>query len=165
MLEHKPQGAPNGCLYHALFAITGDPDVLTFAGDISDARFYSRLAEFGMISLVLYACPPELARPTDPAFWQHYRDLFTRANTTGARFVPLLVTVNGLTMQHAVAVALPVHRAAGDTVIISDSNAPEPHTLTWEQFTRSEYARANRVEMLGPADVDAYPPHDPETMN
>lgn len=155
---HRQQAGQVGCLYLSCHAVTSIPELLEHQADVSAARYYVRLIDLGFFPFVLFcADPPEPS--TSRGFWERLRARFTRDNQTGQPHAPLLVAIPGATdgWLHQVAVALPVLEGEA-TVHISDSNFPAPFTLDWAQFLASAYACAHRVEMLGPLELDAYPP-------
>ncbi len=157
-LHHQLQTTTEGCLYLSAAALTGDLSLLDYQADISAPRYYLRLLARGLLPFTLYcADPPEPYTPT--AFWTRLRERFTRDNLTDQTHAPLLVSIPGSSPDwlHQVALLIPV--ATGEsTVHVSDSNYSTPHAADWETFLDSQYACAHRVEMLGPADLDAYPP-------
>ena len=159
MLEHRQQFGPVGCLYHSLYAVTGDEAMLDpgHVHDTSDARFLIRLSKWGLLAFPFWVTGANGAT-TDPAFWESLRGRFTRDNTVGATHAPVLVAIPGSTERwlHSVAVALPISPEQ-DAVQVSDSEFPAPLTFSWAGFLASAYATAHRVEMLGPLDLDAYP--------
>lgn len=160
ILHHRPQPGQIGCLYHSLYALTGDESVLEHAADTSQPRFHVRLAEMGLLLFTFYCAEAPLP-PTPPAFWEALRARFA-ANPLGATHAPLLVTIAGTTPGWTHQVALALTLQPGEDVLISDSNAPAPITVPWDVFLASDYARAHTVEMLGPLDLDAYPPEGEE---
>ena len=153
---HRQQAGQAGCLYHSTFALLGDETLLAHAEDTSDARFAARLAELDLMAFPFWITPAGQPR-TPPDFWTTLRTRFTGDNTTEQRHAPLLVSVPGSAPEwlHQVALLLPAHPDE-DEVHVSDSNFPEPLSLRWAVFLESDYARAHRVEMLGPLDLDAY---------
>ncbi|CAM4160137.1 hypothetical protein [Deinococcus marmoris] len=157
MLEHRQQIGEIGCLYHSAFSITGDTSLLEHVTDSSAARYQVRLIERGFLTFTLFCSePPE--PPTSPGYWGRLRARFARDNATPERHAPLLVSIPGVTpgWLHQVAVLLPAH--AGESLVcVSDSNFAHNNWMTWEEFLPSVYARAHRIEMLGPLDLDAYP--------
>lgn len=160
---HRQQAGQVGCLYLSCHAITGIPELLDHQADASAPRYYVRLIGLGLMPFVLFCAePPNPVTSRD--FWERLRERFTRDNRTEQTHAPLLVAIPGATegWLHQVAVALPV-KEGEDTVHVSDSNFPQPLSLTWTAFCWSEYALAHRVEMLGPLSLDAYPPeiHSP----
>lgn len=154
MLAHRQQLGEVGCLYFALYALTGDEQVLEHAADVSDARWQARLAGWGLMPFAFWVTGAA-GPPTPPEFWMRQRAQFRESG--GISGAPLLVSILGNSPDwlHAVAVLLPLDDSP---VAISDSNFPELLFLSWEQFLGSDYARAHRVEMLGPLLLDAYPP-------
>lgn len=158
MLFHRQQPGQVGCLYYSLFALLGHEPVLAHADDLSDVRFSVRLAELGLLPFPLWITPS--TGPTaDAAFWEAQRQHFTDLNGSEQAHVPLLVSIMGTAPPwlHSVALTLPISPDE-NRVQISDSNFSEPFTIPWAAFLVSDYARAHRVEMLGPLDLDAYPP-------
>lgn len=155
--SHTQQAGQVGCLYHSANAVLDLPELLQHAHDTSAARFHCRLAELGLLCFTLFCSDPP-GPPASPEFWERLRERFTRDNTPGQPYAPLLVNIPGSTPDwlHQVAVALPTLEG-GDTVHISDSNFPEPFSVPWAVFLHSDYARAARVEIIGPLDLDAYP--------
>ncbi|WP_345465399.1 hypothetical protein [Deinococcus carri] len=155
-LQHRQQHGQVGCLYHSLYALLGDEALLEHANDVSAPRYYARLAAAGMLVSSLWCTEPGFSS-TPTAFWESLRRRFTAASPGGAAHAPLLVNIGGATpgWLHQVAVLLPISPGE-DIVHVSDSNFHEPLQFTWDGFLHSDYAQAYRVEMLGPADLDAY---------
>lgn len=160
---HREQAGQVGCLYLSAHAVTGIPELLEHQADVSVARYYVRLTDYGLFPFVLF-CAEAPEPPTSRGFWERLRERFTRDNQTGQSHAPLLVSIPGATdgWLHQVAVALPVLKGR-NTVHVSDSNFPEPLQTDWATFLDSQYACAHRVELLGPVELDAYPPqiHSP----
>ena len=155
---HQQQPNSEGCLYYSVAAITGDLDLLDYQADTSAPRYYLRLLERGWLPFVLFCSEPP--NPcTSRGYWERLRERFTRDNRTDESHAPLLVSITGSTdgWLHQVALLIPV-KEGENTVHVSDSNYSQPHSADWETFLDSQYACAHRVEMLGPADIDAYPP-------
>lgn len=149
---------PEGCLYYSAAAITGDLDLLAYQADTSAPRYYLRLLQRGLLPFVLFCSEPP--NPcTSRQYWERLRERFTRDNATEQQHAPLLVSIPGSTdgWLHQVALLIPV-KEGENTVHVSDSNYSSPDQADWETFLDSQYACAHRVEMLGPADLDAYPP-------
>lgn len=144
-------------MYHSVYAILGDEDLLQHVEDVEAARYYTRLAASGWLVSTFWCTEPGF--PVSPSeLWDRLRYRFTVGNPGGeALHAPLLVNIAGVTpgWLHQVAVLLPISPGE-DTVHVSDSNFHEPLQFTWDGFLRSDYAQAYRVEMLGPADPDAY---------
>lgn len=157
--HHRRQSTIYGCLYHALYALTGDEQWLAHADDISDLRWLSRLHEQGGMLLTYYA-DNLLHTPAPPGFWEALRGHIAPEGE-GDRpttHLPLLVTIEGLSgldRRHLVAIALPVE--GRDDVWVSDSAADVPQQFAFAEFLTSRYARASEVVQLLPADVDTYP--------
>ncbi|MBZ9752735.1 hypothetical protein K7W42_17985 [Deinococcus sp. HMF7604] len=158
ILHHRQQSGLVGCLYHSLYALTGDEAQLAHVEDVSDARFAVRLAGQGLMAFPLWVTPSD-GPVTETSFWTALRDRFTRDNVVGASHAPLLVAIPGTgpPMLHSVALALPI-TPTEETVQVSDSNFDTPLTFSWAAFLLSDYSRAHRVEMLAPLELDAYPP-------
>lgn len=144
MLFHRQQTALHGCLYHAAYALTGDGSLLAHVDDISTPRFYARLHALGLMVVALHAGPP-----APPEFWA--------GQPPGEHLYLLSIASRHLgDVEHAVAVSV----CPGVGATVSDSRDPAPRDLDWPAFLASEYAPARRVEVLAPADVDAYPAED-----
>lgn len=156
-LEHRQQPGDVGCLYFSAYAVTGDAALLTHAADTHPARYQLRLIERGYLSTTLFAADAPEA-PASPRFWEALRHRLTQANFTPNRHAPLLVSIAGVTpgWQHQVAILLPIHESEF-LVCVSDSNFAHLQWMTWEEFLATYGAHTHRVEMLGPADVAAYP--------
>jgi len=150
MLEHARQFNLWGCLYHAAYAITGEGTLLDHVCDLSNPRFYARLHGLGLMSMTLYASTDQ--QPTDSLFWE-----MLRSHGTPQQLLLSIAAVRLPGIQHAVAVEL---TAEGATV--SDSRLPALQTFLWPDFLAGPYALAFRVEVLLPAEVDAYPHEDAE---
>lgn len=158
-LHHRPQPRIYGCLYYALYALTGDEAWLQYADDISDTRWLARLHDEGAMLLTYYA-DNILHTPPPPGFWEALRGHIAPQGEGGAAttHLPLLVTVEGLSglgRRHLVALALPV--TSRDDVWVSDSAEDAPREFTFADFLASRYAQASEVAQLLPADVDTYP--------
>lgn len=152
-----------GCLYHSAYAITGEESLLDHVADTNPARWQLRLLALGLMPFTLFCTdPPE--PPASLEWWERLRDRFTRDNTTEQRHAPLLISVPGITpgWLHQVAALMPACEGE-DLVCISDSNFAQARWVTWAEFLDTYGARTHRVEMLGPADLNAYPatPHIP----
>lgn len=149
MLHHQQQPELYGCLYHALYALTGDPDVLEHVDDLSNARFYARLHGWGLMVITPWADYSDPAATTPCRFWEA---------VTSEHPQPYLLTVATERLpgfRHAVAALVSTR-----SVSISDSRHACPFTLTFREFLDSEYAQAFLVEQLLPAELDAYPHED-----
>lgn len=153
MLYHRPQTRLYGCLYHSLYALTGDEHWLEHVEDVSRPRWHARLHAAGLMvmaywdaELIEQSCPPEL--------WARLREW--GQGQEGFTHIPMLATIHGIRAgHHIVGLALPV----GDgPVWVSDSARHELQTLTLEEFLSSPYASAYAVEALAPADLNVYPP-------
>lgn len=155
-LRHRPQAALYGCMYHALYALTGDEGWLAHVDDFSEPRWLARIQAEGGAVLVYYA-DLLLDTRTPPMWWDALRAIIP-ADGQGGRpttHMPLLATVDGLSgRRHLVALALPV--VGRDDVHISDSALPDLQVLTWAEFQASPYARASRVEQIIPGDLNHY---------
>ncbi|THF70493.1 hypothetical protein E7T06_07250 [Deinococcus sp. Arct2-2] len=147
MLHHKRQAELWGCLYHTLYALTGDTAVLEHVRDISNARFYCRLHEMGLMAVALHK-----GAPAEPEFWE-------TLNPDGAHSLLLTVPADHLQgVEHAVAVELWPGRSA----CISDSKQPTHQWVDWAAFLASPYGRPLSVEVLAVADLNRYPAEDAE---
>lgn len=156
--EHRQQTTAEGCLYYSAAVVSGHHDLIEHAADTSAPRYYLRLLERGLLPFVLFCSEPP--NPcTSRSYWERLRERFTRDNRTDQQHAPLLVALKGSTegWLHQVALLIPV-KEGENTVHVSDSNYAEPHAADWETFLDSQYACAHRVEILGPAELDAYPP-------
>lgn len=148
-LHHRPQRHLYGCMYHAIFAFTGDSHWLEHVDDLSEPRWLSRLHAAGATVLTYYADLMTDTR-TKAAFWDKLRQNMPE----GSEKLPLLVTCDGLSgMRHLV--ALEFHRDG--SVVISDSALSGLRTMTCAEFLDSNYSSASMVQQLMTADVDAYP--------
>lgn len=148
-LFHRPQKYLYGCLYHAIFAFTGDEYWLEHIEDFSEPRWLARLAAQGATVLTYYA---DLMTDTHTTveFWEKLRDNIPE----GTESLPLLITVDGISSRrHLVAMRLPRN---GD-VVISDSALSGLRSMSFQAFLTSNYANASGVQQLLAADVDAYP--------
>lgn len=154
--QHRPQQGQVGCMYHSAYAVLGDEDLLQHADDVDAMRYYARLAATGWLVSTFWCTEPGFP-VSPPELWDRLRQRFTASNPGGVLHAPLLVNIAGVTpgWLHQVAVLLPISPGE-DTVYVSDSNFHEPLQFTWDGFLHSDYAKAYRVEMLGPADLDAY---------
>lgn len=155
-LHHRPQAALFGCMYHALYALTGDEGWLAHVDDFSEPRWLARIQAQGGTVLVYYA-DLMLDTRTPRHWWDALRWNIPAEGKGGqaTTHMPVLATVDGVSgRRHVIAVALPVN--GRDDVLISDSAAPALQVLTWADFLDSTYARASRVEQLLSADLDAY---------
>ncbi|ULH15992.1 hypothetical protein MF271_04995 [Deinococcus sp. KNUC1210] len=148
MLNHRKQPELWGCLYHALFALMGDEELLDHARDLSNARFYARLAAMGAMPITLFASLQQLA---ESSFWE----LIT---TTEPQQLLVSIAAARLTgMQHLVAVEI-----SRSVVIISDSRRDQLQYRSFEDFLAGPYAVAFRVEALAPSKINLYPFEDAE---
>lgn len=148
-LHHRPQRHLYGCMYHAIFAFTGDLHWLEHVDDLSEPRWLSRLHAAGATVLTYYADLMTDTRAA-PAFWQKLREHMPEES----KKLPLLVTCDGLGgLRHLV--ALEFHRDG--SVAISDSALSGLRAMTFLEFLRSNYSSASMVQQLMTADVDAYP--------
>ena len=156
-LHHRPQAALFGCMYHALYALTGDESWLEHVDDFSEPRWLARIQAQGCTVLVFFADLMFDTR-TPPHWWDALRWNIPAEGKGGqaTTHLPVLATVDGVSgRRHVVAVALPVN--GRDDVLISDSAMPDLRVLTWAEFLDSTYARASRVEQLLTADLNAFP--------
>ncbi len=150
-LHHQKQPERFGCLYHALYAITGDERALQYTEDISELRFHARAVQLGYLLLPLYVCDAPLGGRFGMGWWDALR-----ARVPAAEPLPVMVSIeqrHDPRVHHVVALCL---RHDGP-VTVSDSSADTFLTLDWHTFQASPYARAFRVEGIGTTDVDAYP--------
>lgn len=151
MLHHRKQESLWGCIYHALYALTGEESLLEHVTDISDPRALIRLHQLGYallpLHVVKFAGP--CADQADAGLW---RGLVSQL-PEGASAL-LAVTVDGFipNTQHAIAVEL-----SRDEVAVSDSAHHALQLFDLENFLSSRYSRANAIEALMPLDLDAFP--------
>lgn len=148
-LRHRRQPKVWGCIYHALYAVTGDESLLEHADDLSEFRALTRLHALGYGVYTLHAAMFGGAQPTTPEFWREV----TAQIPAGEAHV-LLMTVEGVhpDLRHAVAMAL-----CRDEAVISDSALPELIRLSLPDFLETKYARASEVQSVFPLDLDALP--------
>jgi hypothetical protein len=155
MLHHREQAGLAGCLYHALYAVLGDETLLAHVDDVSDARWLVRVHAAGHVPMTLFA---DRLGPgvTPPQFW----DQLWAAAQSSASPQTVLVTVESQRpgVWHVVAVTLLPSAEAW----ISDSAEPALICLDHDTFLGSPYSQAHLVEVLLPADLDAYPPEPAE---
>jgi hypothetical protein len=145
MLHHQHQTELYGCLYHALYALTGDFSVLEHVRDISNARFYCRLHDMGLFAAALHRGPPVKS------------DFWDRLDPGGPH--ALLLTLPAERMEdvgHAVAVEL----WPGQSACVSDSKQITHQWFGWEAFLGSPYGHPLSVEVLAVADLSRYPAQD-----
>ncbi|MFC6592402.1 hypothetical protein ACFP81_10625 [Deinococcus lacus] len=154
MLHHKLQRLSYGCLYHALFAITGDEAWLEHVDDVSQPRWHARLHAAGLM-VMTYWSSELIEQPCPAEFWTVLRERFAALPGVPTH-ISLLVTVKGLNVgHHIVAVALPV--SEDHPAIISDSAKNSLWEMPLADFLLSPWAEAYAVESIAPAEVDAYP--------
>ena len=141
MLHHRKQTERWGCIYHALYAVTGDASLLEYASDISEPRARIRLHHLGYTLL-----------PVLEPDWTRYAEILRDGDA-----VHCILTISGICpgATHAVALEL-----SGDGVTLSDSATPGLQRLTHTQFQLSRYASPLLTEMLIPLKLDAFPVQD-----
>lgn len=156
-LGHQHQPQPYGCIYHAAYALLGDPTLLDHIEDDRTAAWVARLARRGVVPYHLWYT--RLSSRTEPVItdrdWEAIR---SQAQVQQADTLPLMVTIASNRVQgyHLTAVLIPSRRM-GDVVQISDSALPELLHLSWQDFLRSRWAAAYEVEMLVSLDADTHP--------
>jgi hypothetical protein len=148
VLLHEPQGEANTCMYHATYALTHDAQWLTYARDgpgdpSSDALWLSRLLEVGILCYPHHVAQRAYSAPVDSEFWTWFRSHASGIEPDGE--VGLVVTIQGPSLYHAVAVLLDLPTG---TVTVSDSCKDALQVFHWPAFLTSRYAHAYRVEML-----------------
>lgn len=146
-IYHRPQPALYGCMYYAVYALTGDETLLEHAADVSMGAWISRIVARGASPHTIYATYFDTRIPASRQFWEQARSL---AQQHRLRAVPLLATIPSTRVHghHMVALHLP-HRAL-DMVRISDSALPDVLELSWERFLLSPYAQAVEIVQLVP---------------
>lgn len=151
-LFHRRQKHLYGCLYHALYAVTGNEAWLEHVDDLSELRWLTRLHQDSAVLLTYFADQVQ-DTTTTPEFWEALRQ---NVDLPGVTHLPLLVTIEGRGGfgRHVLALALPVSH--DDTVEISDSALDGLTYLPYREFLQSEFARAYMVQAAAPADLDAY---------
>lgn len=155
MLGHAYQGASSTCLYHAVYAVTGDPTWLRHAEDArqgpepdAELPWVFQLAAHGLLVFAHHTTQRAAEGQTTPrVFWEELRARWATADPGVTPWVPLIVTIWGGRAYHAVAVGLPIR---GGDVLVSDSARRDLACMRWEEFLDSGYATAYRVEMLVP---------------
>lgn len=149
MLYHRQQPELYGCMYHALYAVTGDDAVLQHAHDLSNARFYARIHALGAMVVTAWADFGNHAAVCGPELW---RALVRSQPQT------FLLTVPAERLpghRHLIAVEISWAGAR-----ISDSRRPAIQAMTFEEFLASPLHQAYLVEQVASADVDDYPYED-----
>lgn len=151
-LYHRSQRHLYGCMYHALYALTGDESWLEHVDDLSEFRWLARLHASDAV-LLTYFADQVRDTTTPPEFWDTLR---ANVKLPDIVHLPLLVTIAGRGSfgRHVVAIALPV---ADDSVWVSDSALDGLRHLSYAEFLQSEFARAYMVQALAPAGVEHYP--------
>ncbi|WP_027480537.1 hypothetical protein [Deinococcus pimensis] len=157
-LWHRKQAERFGCIYHALYAITGDEGVLAHVGDISEARMRTRMTKLGLFTMPVFANHGDFTDATPRAFWDTYREMFAHDEPGHAYLLLSVPSRRVANNWHAVAVKLP--NLAADTVEVSDSSEDDVLVYTWPEFLASWYAHAHVVESVHVADLSLYPFED-----
>ena len=152
-LHHERQTRPYGCLYHAVYALTGDRRWLEdeYVNEFSNFRFLCNLAERRHTLFPVYVNNMDDHTPVPDGWWDTLKARLTAAD----EYAELLVAIQSTQhpkLHHAVALIL--HPTGG--VRISDSNQPAVVDLSWSDFLASPYARTLRVEVLIALDRDLY---------
>lgn len=154
MLSHaRQQGGPT-CLYHAAFALTGDPRLLAEAEHArepdNEVEWAQVLAARGLLVFDQHCTQRDYGgQVTPPLFWERLRAR-AAAHLQPHETLSLLVVILEADDHdyHAVAAEIPM---AGDTVSVSDSHLTGVLFLSWAEFLHSRYARAYRVQQLLPS--------------
>lgn len=150
MLHHRKQAQLWGCIYHSLYAVTGDESMLEHVDDLSELRALTRLHSAGLGVQTLHAAMFGGAQPTSKEFWI---ELMGRAPAGGGWLMLLTVPAERSDVRHAVAAGL-----YADRVIVSDSALDDYQVFSQTEFLSSKYAQADAVGIVFPLDLDRLEP-------
>lgn len=143
-----------GCMYHSLYAVSGDESLLDeeVLSDVSDMRWRVRALQLGFLIQPWYVHPSETCEPED---WRGLTD-----QLPPHAHVALLVSMPSHKLngeRHQVAVLL---RGSGE-VSVSDSSMDGLIDYDSEEaFLASRYAVAFSIEVLALTRLDAHPKVD-----
>lgn len=148
-LHHRKLETNWGCMYHALYAFTGDERLLDeqLLCDVNESRWRLRVLEAGFLLIPWYVHPHEVC---SPLVW---RELEEKARFGGR--VGFVVAVPSQVLdaeRHQVAILL-----EEGTFKVSDSS--REGLLEYDgidKFLESHYARAFDIEMLSEARLEAH---------
>ncbi len=141
-LFHKKQENPWGCMYHVLYAITGDESLLEFVDDLSVEGMYKRAVERGNLPWTLYTTIAR--RKAGMEFWG---DMLARWPKTS---ILLDLSIDSIQykefgIRHAVGVLFNLRGEAGVNfpfAVVSDSGVDDFRSYdSLEEFVDSPYGQ------------------------
>ena len=159
-LHHAPQQNPWGCLWHAMYAVTGDAAFLRpeYSTEVHWLRVDIIAFSLGWLATPIFTdnALGHAAR-VSPGFWSKMQRLAC-AHTSG------LLVVVGYEMPGGLGHAVGVAFQTDGQVSISDSLYLEIITVNMQAFLKTDYAaRACIVQQVLEARLDAYPMLDART--
>lgn len=156
-LWHRPQSQLYGCIYHAAYALLGDPTLLDHVDDVGTGAWINRLARRGVVPYHVWQT--RLSSRNIPVItardWEAIR---SQAQVRDEAALRLMVTIESTRVQgyHLIAVLIP-NRTVSDMIQVSDSALPELLHMPWREFIQSRWAAAYEVEQLVSLNPDAHP--------
>ncbi len=147
-LHHRKQAQRWGCMYHAIYALTGDEALLEQVDDISLPRWFCAIHQQGLIASPLYAHHENIAGERE---WDLVSMLLMCTGTHR-----LLMCIDSLTRpgsRHQIAVVADFDQMKA---VVSDSTADGIQVMDWEAFRAGPYARAYEVLWIGEAHLHDY---------
>ena len=140
MIWHEKQAQRWGCIYHALYSVTGHRSLLDHVNDVSEARARIRLHHLG------YTLMPLLIKD-----WSRIMSVIPPDQSQ------LCVLTIRQSDETTHAVGAEIHH---DRVIISDSAHLDVQEMSLQDLERSDYRDPLLIELLIPLRLDDFEPED-----